>query len=250
MQKLILFLKTPEFRKNLMYALLFFLGLFLVVVFSLRIYTRQDTFLSVPDFRGLTEEQAENTAGSDFKLEIGYTYVNDKPRGIVLDQFPHPQDKVKPGRSIYLNVVSTEEPIVKLPDLLQVSKREAEAVLQSYGIKVKELIYKRDEARDMVLEVEYKGKKIEPGTELPKDAEVVLYLGDGFGSEIVVVPDCTGLELSEAQVLIKAFTLLVGDVYYDEDVRNKDKAVVYRLEPAAGDSVEFGTRIDIFMQRD
>lgn len=233
-----------------MYALLFFLGLFLVVVFGLRIYTRQDTFLSVPDFRGLTEEQAQNTAGSDFKLEIGYTYVNDKPRGVVLDQFPDPQEKVKPGRSIYLNVVSTEEPIVKLPDLINVSKREAEAVLQSYGINVKELIYKRDEARDMVLEVEYKGKKIHPGAELPKDAEVTLYLGDGFGSEIVVVPDCTGLEFSEAKMVIEAFTLLVGNVYYDDDVKNKEKAVVYRLEPAAGDSVEFGTRINIFMQRD
>jgi len=250
MQKLILFLKTQEFRRNLIYAVLFFLGLFLVVVFALRIYTRQDTFLSVPDFRGMTEQEARNAAGTDFDLEIGYTYINDQPRGIVLDQFPNPNDRVKPGRSIYLNVVSTEEPIVKLPDLLQVSKREAEAVLQSYGIKVKELVYRRDEARDMVLEIQYEGKKIEPGTELPKDAEVTLFLGDGFGSEIVVVPDCTGLELAEAELVIKAFTLLVGNVYYDEDVKNKNKAVVYRLEPAAGDSVEFGTRIDIFMQRD
>lgn len=249
MQKLILFLKTPDFRKQLIYAVLFFVGLFLVVMFGLRIYTRQDNFLNVPDFRGLTQDEAKTVAGTDFKLEIGYTYVNDKPRGVVLDQFPHPEDKVKPGRSIYLNVVSTEEPIVKLPNLLQVSKREAEAVLQSYGIKVKELVYQRDEALDMVLAVEYDGKQITPGTELPKDAEVILHLGDGFGSEIVVVPDCTGLELAEAELVIKAFTLLVGNVYYDDDVRNKDKAVVYRLEPAAGDSVEFGTSINIFMER-
>ena len=72
-----------------------------------------------------------------------------------------------------------------------------------------------------LLEVQYDGKKIEPGTELPKDAEVTLFLGDGFGSEIVVVPDCTGLELAEAELVIKPFTLLVGDVYYDDDVRNK-----------------------------
>src|SRR3546814_8423476 len=102
----------------------------------------------------------------------------------------------------------------------------------------------------MVFEGEYQVKKIEPGTELPNDAEVVLYLGDGFGSEIVLVPDCTGLELSEAKTVIGAFSLLVGNVYYNDDVKNKDKAVVYRLEPAVGDSVEFATRINIFMQRD
>src|SRR3546814_8699906 len=124
--------------------------------------------------------------------------------------FRSPGDKVKSGRSIYLNVVSTEEPVVKLPDLINVSKREAEAVLQSYGVQVKELVYRRDEARDMVLEVEYQGKKIEPGTELPKDAEMVLYRGDGFGSEIVLVPACTGLELSEAKTVIGAFSLLVA----------------------------------------
>lgn len=250
MQKLILFLKTPEFRKNLVYALIFGLGLFLLVIFGLRIYTRQDTRLSVPDFRGLTEKEAQNIAAGQFKLEIGYTYVNDKPRGVVLDQFPDPKEPVKPGRSIYLNVVTPEEPVIKLPSVINVSKREAEAQLQSYGIKVKELVYKRDEALDMVLGVEYNGKKIEPGTALPKNAEVILYLGDGFGSEIVVVPDCTGLELSDARIVIGAFTLLVGNVYYDEDVKNKDKAVVYRLEPASGDSVEFGTRVDIYMQRD
>src|SRR3546814_14176638 len=97
--------------------------------------------------------------------------------------FRSPGDKVKSGRSIYPHVVSTEEPVVKLPDLINVSKREAEAVLQSYGVQVKELVYRWDEARDMALEVEYAGRKIEHGTALTHDAAVVLYLSEVFGRD-------------------------------------------------------------------
>lgn len=248
MNKLWQFLRSPDFRKNLIYAVLFIAGLLVLVMVSLRIYTRQDDLIVVPDFQGMSQEQAERIAAGKFHTEIGTTVIENKKPGTVILQEPEPGDKVKPGRRIYLSVVAPERPKT-LPDLTGVSRREAEAILESYGIAIKERIYRRDKARDIVLRVtESNGKEIIPGTELTKNDAVVLELGDGFGSEYVEVPDCQGLELDEAQMVIRSHSLLVGNIYYEENVRNRNKAVVYKLEPQAGDTVEYATAVNIYLQ--
>ena len=50
---------------------------------------------------------------------------------------------------------------------------------EALGFKVGKKTYIDNIAKDMVLSMQYKGQKLEPGTKLPKTASIDLVLGNG-----------------------------------------------------------------------
>ena len=114
---------------------------------------------------------------------IDSIYDSEKVPGTVLDQDPAPNSNVKENRMIYLTINATQPPDVKMPDLVDVSFRQAEAMLQSFGLITGEITYKADLAKNAVLEQRYRNKIIKPGTMLPKGSEIDLVLGDGLGED-------------------------------------------------------------------
>src|SRR5207244_4487249 len=91
-------------------------------------------------------------------------------------------------RTIYLTVNAMMPPLVKMPNLVDLTLRQASAKLETYGFKLGTLEYVPDLAKNAVLSQKVKGKKIEPGTLIEKGVTVTLVLGDGLSDNKVSVP--------------------------------------------------------------
>ena len=65
----------------------------------------------------------------------------------------------KKNRKIYLNVNPRNFQKVSLPNVIQITKRNAESILTALGFQVLEYNYVDDIGKDMVLDVLYEGEK-------------------------------------------------------------------------------------------
>ena len=68
---------------------------------------------------------------------------------------------------------------MSVPNIIQITKRNATSILQSVGLSMGKITYRNNIGKDMVLELRYKGEKIAPGTVLPKTTPIDLVLGNG-----------------------------------------------------------------------
>lgn len=240
----------------LIFNLLAIVGLTLSILFVINTwlngYTNHGSSLSVPDIRGMRVEKAtEFLTGKNLRYKIADSSIFDmnKPAGTIIEQDPHPKEKVKENRTIYLTITRSTPPGVRMPDLMDVSLKQAEAILKSYGLIRGQLIYVPDMARNSVLNAMVKGDTIATGTEIPQGTLVDLVLGDGFGNTKILVPDLFGLHLEEAIFTIKASSLNIGALIFDESVVDSSLAKVYRQIPSVGDSslISLGEPVDLFL---
>jgi beta-lactam-binding protein with PASTA domain len=207
------FLQSKEFFKHFVLSMGVFLILLILAYFWLSSYTNHGSTVEVPDLKGLKLAKAISIAGPmELEVEVSDSsvFLLDKPPGVIIDQDPAAREAVKLGRKIYVTVTRSVPPQVKLPNLIDVSKRQADAILFSYGLKSGKVEYKPDLAKDVVLAVSYRGRVLSPGDEIPKGSLLDMVLGDGFGNTEVVIPSLVGLSLEEALFVIRGSGLLPG----------------------------------------
>ena len=147
-----------------------------------RFITNHGQEYDLPDFTGMDEEQMknyekdENIYGYTFVINDS-VFVPDKKGGIVLSQDPAAGSKVKKGRKIYLSIVALSMPNVEMPNLVDLSLRQAENMLKSNDLQLGQVIYKASKYPNAVLEQRYKGRVIEAGTLVPYQSKVTLIVG-------------------------------------------------------------------------
>jgi beta-lactam-binding protein with PASTA domain len=252
MSSLFEFLKSKLFFINLGIALVLIISSLIGVYYYLDNYTHHDEKISVPDLRGLMPEQVQDSVSVKHLQAMvvdSSLYDPKKPKRSVLDQDPAPGSYVKENRTIYLSINKEVPAQVKMPDLVDASYRQAEALLQSYGLVVGQLIYKPDMAKNAVLGQQYHGREIQPGTLIARGSKVDLVLGDGLSNTKVEVPNLVGLTLREASDLLASNMLNRGGVIADESVQDTLSARVYRQLPAAtgGATIGQGGGVDLFI---
>src|SRR5690606_27650505 len=200
MIKIFQYLKTEAFRKNLIAALIALFVFFLIIFFSLREYTRHGDTVVVPQLKGLhINEAAKKLESQGFEYELDSVYQIDAQPGLVIEQDPDSETKVKENRTLYLTIITRTAPEIEFPDLIEKTFVEARAMLNSYGLKLGDTTYIPDIARNVVLDVKFGGVKLNAGRPIPKGSTVDLVLGDGRGANEVQVPDLTGLTLDQAR---------------------------------------------------
>jgi beta-lactam-binding protein with PASTA domain len=246
------FIKSKTFLYSLLVMFLV-TGIVLYMLYNwLNTYTHHGESITVPDVRGLSEEKlARFIEDKHLRYKIVDSLFEDsKAPGSVIEQDPQPDSKVKENRTIYLTVNSSRPPKVKMPDLVDVSFRQAEAILQTFGLRVGETIYKPDLAKNAVLAQLYKGRSISPNTEIYKGSAIDLVLGDGLGNAEVPVPNLISLTRGEAMFVLKGSSLNIGTITFDQGVKNEEDAKVYRQFPEAGGNaaIKQGEAVDIFLR--
>jgi beta-lactam-binding protein with PASTA domain len=185
------------------------IGILLLLSFiflqSLSWITRHDKTLAVPSVTGKSFDEAKKLLESQgFEVEIQDTVFNDTAALLsVVKQFPNAETRVKMNRTVYLTINRDVAPEIEMPNLLGMSFRSAEITLQQQKLKMEDTIYRPDLTR-MVLEQQFKGQPIKPGTKIPMGSGIVLVIGLGTGSEEVEVPDLFGLTLAEAKSAIES----------------------------------------------
>lgn len=239
--------------KNILIAIAIIIGLVWASFILINIYTNHGKTELVPNLKGLSFQEAEMLLGNhNLKMKIiDSIYTKEAKLGSVLEQNPAPKSIVKPGRFVYLVVNSKTVRQVPLPQILETSLRQAEAMLNSVGLQVENISYSPSDYKDLVLEVLYKGKPIKSGTKINEGSAIVLVVGNGFGGEKSAVPSLQGMNLNEARNALTAAAYNVGGVIYDEEPSgDDDEYFVYKQRPIAGDPISIGARIDIWLSKD
>ena len=153
-----------------------------IIGMSLQMITKHGQEYELPDFTGMTAQQLQNfeqdSNDYDFQLVvIDSVFVPDKEGGIVLTQDPVAGSKVKKGRKVYLSIVALSMPKIEMPNLVDLSLRQAENMLLTNDLKRGQIIYKASKYPNAVLEQRYKGRIIEPGKLIPYHSEITLVVG-------------------------------------------------------------------------
>jgi len=155
---------------------------FFVAYNSLMIYTKHNKYIEVPSLSGLNLDEAINIL-KDNKLRYevldSSKFQIDVPKYSVISQIPKEYEFVKKNRKIYLNVNPRSFQKVSIPNVIQITKRNAETILTALGFKVTEYKYFNNIGRDMVLGVLYEGERILPGQKIPMNSNLGLILGNG-----------------------------------------------------------------------
>ncbi|MCL1851389.1 MAG: PASTA domain-containing protein [Bacteroidetes bacterium] len=170
--------------KKLGFHILLVTGVFIVIcvvaLFVLDSYTRHGTEVMMPNFIGMDSKELlnKNDVSKDYIIVVS-DYLFDKKTvpGTVLKQDPHVGEMVKKGRKVYVTVASSTPPKVIMPQLQDVSLRQAEIMLKAIGLQLGPVIYKPSPYENAVLEQLYNGREIRLGTEISAGETVVLVVG-------------------------------------------------------------------------
>jgi len=243
------FLFSKAFLKQLLILAGVFIVLLIIINFWLKSFTNHGEYITVPDFSGLLYSEVEDYA-DERDLEaviIDSIYDNTKTKGSVISQDPLPGALVKDGRKIYLTIVSLSPEMVKMPNLIDITLRQAISTLETYGLRVGKLTYVPHIAVNAVLKQEYRGVKIPPGKIIEKGSRINLTLGQGLRDEKIQVPFLLGMSREDAIIALHSASLNVGAEVYEEGA-SAAKAFVSKQAPLYSENtyVNLGTSIDLW----
>lgn len=230
-------------------GLAFVLGIVLlwVTLKILGVYTLHGDSIEVPDFTGKYISELEDYADEyDVTYEIiDSVYDQSLTKGTVILQDPAAGARVKDGRKVYLTVVSQHAEMVSMPELVDLTLRQASAMLETYSLKVGKLTYVPDIAQNAVLQQKFKGRTITAGTRIEKGSKIDLVLGQGEENTKIEVPDVIGLKQGEALRQLKVAGLNIGEEHF-EDGRDTTVSRVYKVIPGKNSVVSMGTSVDVY----
>jgi beta-lactam-binding protein with PASTA domain len=239
--------------KNAFYALLTLPLLFFLYLKFLDIYTLHNKYILVPDYSNFHISQLDSISNENNIRYIIIDSVSDleKPKGIVLNQMPKANTKVKKKRRIYLTITETNTSVVKFPDVYDLTLRQALRQIELTGLLVGKLEYKSDIATNKILDFNVNGISIFEGQEILKGTTVNLVVGKGLSEEYVFVPDLIGLSRVEAHIVLKTSSLNIGSEFYDENCEDSTLAVVYKQTPTFenDNELKLGSTIDLFLKK-
>ena len=183
--KILKFFLSKSFLKNIFYiTLLTSLSVFFSF-FILKLITQHNYYLEVPNLVGFEISKAnrfiELSEASSLKIEVldSAKFNPNYPPLTIMEQFPTANKEVKKGRKIYITLNPVGFKKIKIPNVIQITLRNAETLLNAVGFEVGELIYRDNIGKDMVLEMRHEGKKIQPGFALQQRKKIDLVLGNG-----------------------------------------------------------------------
>lgn len=223
----------------------------------LRVYTRHNAKVAVPDLRGMSADEAAATLKErQLLLEVvDSVYNDDAPKGTVVDQDPRANKEVKPDRTIYVVMNAREPKMLDMPQLVDLSKRQAISVLDILGLKVKEMQYRPDPCMDCVVAQLYKGRPIAPDTRIRRGDAITLVLGSGMEGERVQVPDVRGFPYSQLKAMLNMASLNVGAVVECKGCNTSADTALARVarqspEPYHNNMIGAGGMIDVWLTTD
>ncbi|MCO5236436.1 MAG: PASTA domain-containing protein [Chitinophagaceae bacterium] len=219
---------------NILGAVVLVVLLIFLFLQSLRYFTHHGTYLKVPDVNNKNIKEATDLLhqqGFDVWIQDSVYYDTLAPLTVV-KQFPEPDASVKVNRIVYLTVNRAVPPEIEMPNLVGMSFRNAELELKTRGLKLGDVTYKPDIAKNAVLEQLHINKLIKPGTKITMGSVISLVLGSGIGSVGIPVPDLFGMNYEEAIALLDANGIIPGSIIADGAIADTAAAFVFRQQPA------------------
>lgn len=174
-------------KNGLLFHILLAIGLSVVIFFLtvllLQFFTRHGREVEMPDFKGRSaDELIQKGTSEGFVFVVNdEIYERNAEPGTVLKQNPLPGEKVKNGRKVYLTLAASQPPMVKMPELRDLSLRQAQIMLESQKLVLDKVIEKPSPYENVVLEVLYNGHTVSAGKEVRQGDKITLVVGKNIG---------------------------------------------------------------------
>jgi len=226
------FILSRKFLINIGLAILVLILLFFLLIKFLDIYTRHGKELAVPDFYGMKMYQIDS-AGYNQQFDFFITdslYDESQTKGVIVIQDPLPGAMVKRGRNIYVSIVATLPEMVIMPDLKDLTLRQAINILESSKLKAGKLMYAPSFAKNAILEQMCKGDTVWPGDTLVKGTIVDLVVGSGERQYKIPIPFLIGKTREEAIYDLNIASFNLGNEFYMDSIMD-ETARVFMQEP-------------------
>lgn len=219
--------------------------LFTLDKFVMPMYTNFNEGVTVPDVTRISLEEAEELLSNNgLRVEIADRRANSAfPADYVIDQSPSPSVIVKPNRKVYLTVNAAVKPQVVVPNVVNLSLRNAQIQLQNYGLQVGSISYESSRFKNVVLR-----QSTPQGTTVEKGRTIDLVVSDGLGDKIVDIPEIIGLRLPDAQLKLREVGLRVGEIRF-QPIKDVIPNTVLDFTPKVTQLVEGGTLTLVISER-
>lgn len=245
-----------SFKANTLGGLLLHLVLassliILVCVFYFYAYlphvTNHGESITVPNVEGLSISKVEDfLSNHDLRYEVNdSSYSAEYPPLTVLKQYPAAGSKVKENRKIFVSINRKNPPTVKMPDLIDGSITNAEAVLRGSELKRGRIERVKGPFLNVVKEMQVNGNKIVPGVLVPKGTIIDLVVMDG-GSRNLPAPNVLGFSYEDAKFNILGSNLSVGETKLVSDTAG-GKGIVLKQVPTPNEIMEVGDVVDLWI---
>ncbi|WP_413511938.1 PASTA domain-containing protein [Myroides odoratus] len=180
--KLVQFFKSKTFLVSLAMALVIFIVGVVGLLKWLKVTTNHGQHIEVPNLVKLDAFQAEQTLNQkDLRMVVLDTldYNKNYPPLTVLEQDPMAGSNVKENRKVYVKINASGYGKVILPELEQLTYRQASSTIASMGLKEGTKSYATFIGKDVVLEIYQNGRKLKKGDLVVKNSKIDFVLGDG-----------------------------------------------------------------------
>lgn len=209
--------------------------------------TNHNESITVPNIEGMSYDRLEEFLGErNLRWEVSdSSYSDEYPPLTVLKQFPHAGSKVKENRKIFISINRINPPTVPIPDLVDRSVTNAEAVLRSNELKRGKIELVSGPFLNVVQGMKYEGRDIEEGERIPKGSVVDLVVMDG-GTNTMQAPNLIGYSLEDAKIPIFGSNLNLGSIHLVGDTTNVDP-VVLKQKPLAYETIRAGDIMELWI---
>ena len=239
---------------NILLAIVVVVIILVSLIAYLKSYTQHGVEVEVSNVRGLAKEDAEAVLDQQGLrlVVIDSTYSEKVPFGTIVEQDPMPDSHAKLGRAVYVTVNASGKRQIPMPNLQDMSYRQAETTLRGLGLIVDTIYdYEPSSFRDLVLDVKAHGQSVQPGEKIAVGTKVRLVVGFGRGTEEVEVPSVIGMSPVDARRVLLSHRLTVGAVTCDEAVEEDGTPLfVYQQIPAAGEKLIEGETVALKLTMD
>lgn len=233
MKRVLIYLSKKPFWVNLLAAAALIVLIIFLFLQSLSWFTNHGDYLKVPAVKGQNVDNAiKLLEARGFDVVIQDSIYNDSlPKYTVIKQLPEPDATVKVNRTVFLTINRATLPQITMPKLEGLSLRFALDMLQRNHLALADTIYRPDFMKGSVLEQQYNGSRVTPGTKLPWGGKITLIIGGGLQAEQMAVPDLIGLTFAEAKALLEEKGISLAAVIPMTTVKDTAAAFVYKQNP-------------------
>ncbi|MCD7938520.1 MAG: PASTA domain-containing protein [Tannerellaceae bacterium] len=147
----------------------------------LEVYTRHNEAIIVPDVKGLKVDKAAEffrSSGLNYTV-MDSVFSKEAAPGAIVEINPTAGSKVKEGRTIYVTVNALTSQMGAIPEVADLSVRQAYALLRAGGFENVETEYVDGEYKDLALRVEQFGRTLTANEMVPLNATLTLVVSNG-----------------------------------------------------------------------
>ncbi len=213
------------------------LGYLVTVLFVFPPHNVAADLKRVPDVVGRTVDEARRRSErEDLAFEEALAIHHAQPLGTVVAQEPL-AGQMAPPRSTLRVTISLGPPERPVPDVVGLSREQAELILLQAGFEVE--VTRVDASADVGQVV---GTRPAPGTpvELPGGVRLLV----SAGASTVLVPDLAMQSLTEAEATLRRLGLRLGEVLEDS-AGLAAPGTILGQSPAAGEGAARGARVAV-----